>query len=111
MKTIGQVIRELRKKRGMRQSDLGNIVGLSATAVSRAENDDMYLTESRIQNLAKALDCSVEFLLAYDIRPPFDDMGRRAKYEPAYGIALRRMWEADVKVEELIDWLEKKGCQ
>lgn len=61
--TIGERLRRLRKKSGLTQEDLADIVGVNHNAVSRWENDIDIPKTLKIKALAKALGVSEADLL------------------------------------------------
>ncbi|MBL4585699.1 MAG: helix-turn-helix transcriptional regulator [Flavobacteriales bacterium] len=61
MDLIGDAIREARKKRGLTQSQLGELVGVQKAQISKLENS---LTDARFDTIIKvfkALDAKVNF--------------------------------------------------
>ena len=63
MSTIGERIRIARKKKGLSQEKLGQMVGLQKAAISKYEKDVVTdLKRSMISDLAKALDVSPSYL-------------------------------------------------
>lgn len=58
MPTLGEQIRELRKKRGMTQEQLANKLGTTKAAISRYEKDQRQPKISQIKKIATALDAS-----------------------------------------------------
>ena len=62
--TIGSNIKTLRKQRGLRQYQLAERVGSSKSAVAMWEIDSRQLTLRRAIEIAKALDVTLEDLVA-----------------------------------------------
>lgn len=57
---MGYKIRELRKKRGMTQVQLGKVAKVSRTIISGLESGKLTITSTKtLENIAKALDCKV----------------------------------------------------
>jgi transcriptional regulator with XRE-family HTH domain len=59
----GQVIKEARTKKGCTQAELGDILGVTNKAVSRWEKGDSFPDVGVIENLANALDISIEEII------------------------------------------------
>lgn len=66
--TLGKEIARLRLEKGLRQIDLAGLVGVHQTHMARWENDQMRPRKGMLVKLAKALEVSVEDLLAADQR-------------------------------------------
>ena len=62
MKTIGSVIRELRKEKGISQEELSVILGVTAQAVSKWENDNGLPDISLLVPIADYFDVSLDYL-------------------------------------------------
>lgn len=66
-KLIGQNIKQLRKKKGLLQEDLANLVGLKVGTISKYEQGDRTPGINQMIAIAEVLDCSVnDFLPAED---------------------------------------------
>lgn len=62
-KTIGQRIKECRKKLGMTQQDLADALYIPKTTVSSYERDVVDMKMGTIKELAKALNTTVGYLI------------------------------------------------
>ncbi|MBQ3184181.1 MAG: helix-turn-helix transcriptional regulator [Clostridia bacterium] len=62
MKTIGSVIRELRKEKGISQEELSIILGVTSQAVSKWENDNGLPDISLLVPIADYFDVSLDYL-------------------------------------------------
>lgn len=62
-KTIGQGIKECRKKLGMTQQDLANVLYIPKTTVSSYERDVVDMKMGIIKELAKVLHTTVGYLI------------------------------------------------
>jgi transcriptional regulator with XRE-family HTH domain len=70
--TTGEKIRLIRKKKGLTQEDLGNMIGVQKAAINKYETGIVVnLKRDTIAKLAKALDVSPVWLM--DDRPPDAD--------------------------------------
>lgn len=63
---IGAKLTELRKKKGLTQNQLAEMLGISAPAVSKWENDGSYPDITLLCPLARALDTNVDTLLQFE---------------------------------------------
>lgn len=61
--TIGNNIREFRKARGLKQSDLAEAIGVSKTIISRYEKGDACPSMGRLLKIANALDLPLAILI------------------------------------------------
>jgi transcriptional regulator with XRE-family HTH domain len=61
--TIGERIRELRRKKGFNQKELADHIGIRESTLSRYENDKRAYQWDGLIRLADALDTSVDYLL------------------------------------------------
>jgi phage repressor protein C with HTH and peptisase S24 domain len=79
--TVGENIRRLRKRADLSQGDLAERIGVSQSVLSSWETDRYDLPETAsLMKLAKALDCSIDDLLA-GVDAVYDQViGRRAPF-------------------------------
>lgn len=61
--TIGENIKRLREQAGMTQEDLGEILGITHSAVSLIESDKRGITVEKVQKIAKALGVTIYEIL------------------------------------------------
>lgn len=66
MDTLGQRIIELRKKKGLSQTDLAKIVGLSYAQIGRYETKGTQPPAEALKKIADALDTTVDYLVYGD---------------------------------------------
>ena len=84
--TFGERLKELRKKRGLTQKELAQLISAKNNSVSNWENDQNIPTASVVFSLARALNVTVEDLIGhYSMdeviaigEKPFDE---RTRYE------------------------------
>ena len=62
MGTINSRIREVRKKRGLTQSELADLIGLKQNAVSYMEKEGSTVTEYNLNSISKALMTTKDYL-------------------------------------------------
>lgn len=62
--SIGERVKEARKKTGKTQKELAEIMGVRQKDISRWENDVMIPTATTIISLCKALNVSADYILA-----------------------------------------------
>ena len=63
--TIGLRVRELRKRKGLNQQELANLLGKSLRTVQKYENGEMSISIAMINEIAKVLDSTSSYLLGY----------------------------------------------
>jgi transcriptional regulator with XRE-family HTH domain len=67
---LGRKIRDLRLRRGLTVQQLGDLTGLSKGFISQVENSRTSPSLATLQDLARALQTSVAFLVVEEERPP-----------------------------------------
>jgi transcriptional regulator with XRE-family HTH domain len=97
--TIGERIRGARKKKGLNQRNLAKMVGVSAQAISKYENNIITPTSSNLLNISKALNVKTEyFFRSTRIKVP----------EPVFRCAVKIGKKEESKILFSIeDWLER----
>jgi transcriptional regulator with XRE-family HTH domain len=63
-KTLGDRIKEERKKKGMSQEALGKLTNTSKSFLSEVENDKRGIEAHRLGTIAKALNVSIDYLFS-----------------------------------------------
>lgn len=72
---FGELIKALRKKRGMTLEEVGNIVGVSKSTVRKWETGDIAnLRRDKIAALAKALGTTPQRLMGWEEEDPEEDL-------------------------------------
>ncbi len=64
-KMIGQRVRELRKRKGLNQQELAEILNKSLRTVQKYENGEISISIAMINEIAKVLDSTSTYLLGY----------------------------------------------
>lgn len=81
--TIGEKIKEVRKRKGMTQKELSEKIGVSVPTLQRYENESSGLNIEKLNKLAKALDISKddyqEMMISYGMF--FDDVKLKSESE------------------------------
>lgn len=72
--TTGEKIAELRKKKGITQEQLSEMLNVSRQSVSRWEMDAAFPETEKLIKLSRLLDCSIDFLLS---EAPFPGQHRK----------------------------------
>jgi transcriptional regulator with XRE-family HTH domain len=110
IKTLGQRIRELREEHDLSLREFAKrLGGLSAAHLSDVELGRRYPSQELLSKMANVLRVDVGELHKLDPRPPMEEIKRLADADPAYGIALRRMVERDIKPGDILKAVEKKS--
>lgn len=68
-KAIGSRIKSLRKKRGLLQEDLANLIGLKVGTVSKYEQGDRTPGIRQLTHIAEVLECSITELMTGEVQP------------------------------------------
>jgi transcriptional regulator with XRE-family HTH domain len=110
-KNLGQRIRELREQNDYSLREFAKKMDISAAHQSDIELGRRFPSEDLLAKTAPVLKTTVEELLRYDTRAPIEDLKRIAEEQPAYGFALRKMMEQDVRPDDILKWLEDKSKQ
>ncbi len=72
---LGQVIRQLRQERGIKQEELGCAVGVTKQSVSNWENENIMPSIDLLVRLADYFGVSTDFLLGRTERRTLDAVG------------------------------------
>lgn len=64
-KLLGKRIKELRKRKGLNQERLAELVGLEPTSISNIENGYNYPTVQNLEKIAKVLDTSLSDIFRF----------------------------------------------
>lgn len=68
---MGEIIRQLRIKKGLTQEELGALVGLQKSAIAKYENGRVEnIKRSTISKLSEILDCSPSYLMGWEDNKP-----------------------------------------
>ena len=103
-KIIGQNIRKVRKKAGLTLQDVGNLVGLSAGAISQYERGERVPDIVTMFKLSEVLRCSVDELATEDYKAQMRINSKNAiELGPVRAIedsAFRRIESAYLRMDE-----------
>ena len=66
IETIGSIIKELRKEKGLTQPELANLLGVSKGIISLWENDINEPKASYIKKMAAVFNVSADYILGID---------------------------------------------
>lgn len=78
--TMGKIIRELRKKKGLTGEQLGIYLGVSTAAISKWENDLSYPDIMLLPELANVFNTSIDYLFGYNIKLEKSKMDKVKKH-------------------------------
>ena len=97
---FSQVIKKLRKEKGLTQQEIANIVGITATGVSYWESGNAVPNTETLNKLANYFGVTVNFLLGVKDKIEMEDNSRTA-------ILFRKAEQVDPKEKEkLLDILD-----
>lgn len=107
---FGKRLRELRKVREWTQEDLENRSGVSAQMISHFETGTRQSASAdNLVSLARALGCSVDYLLGQTNEPELTDPRARAVFRRLSQASGKTMEQALRVVETLLDSEEPSG--
>ena len=107
--TLGDRLKRVRKERGLGLRETATKVAISATFLSRVENnaETGAPSEEVLRKLAKVLQDDFDALMQLAGRVP-DDVAAVVKSDPGMPAFLRRAREQKVTAEELTKMLDRK---
>ena len=88
-------IKEVRKKKGLTQKQLGDLLGISASAVSQFEADSANIQKDTLERIASALGCSIVDLIDKDAFDNASSSERIAVLNSAWSEASAQLSKAD----------------
>lgn len=106
--TLGQKLKEIRKRFGLSQEQLAEIMNVSRQAITKWENDGGIPDVSNLQELSKVFGITVDYLLNDDNGLPALSMIKaldKDKYDgkiSSYAIILKEYYPAPWEVYSLI---------
>ncbi|MBX9850661.1 MAG: helix-turn-helix transcriptional regulator [Cytophagaceae bacterium] len=86
MTTLGTKIRKLRELKNLKQEDMADKLGISVTAYGKMERDETDISMERLDQIAKALDLSVQDILAFDEKVLFNFLSTASQCGYNYSI-------------------------
>lgn len=105
VKTLGQVIREIRDQRDYSLRELARRVGCSPAFLSDIELGRRFPSRKILNEIAQALGVPLEVLEQHDVRAPIEELRRRSESNPRFAFALRSI--ADMSQEDLLKLVER----
>lgn len=109
MKTLGEIIRELREGLDISVREFATKIGVTAPFWSDVELGRRYPSDEVLARAAKELKVKMEDLKQYDTRPDGQELKRIATKNPAMGLALRQVVDEGITHEELLEFLKKRN--
>lgn len=64
-KLVGTRIKELRKAKNLKQSELAELVGIETTSICKIESGNHFPKEDNLEKIAEALDVEIKDLFAF----------------------------------------------
>jgi len=77
MKKLGQNIRKLRELRNFTQQYMAEKLEMTQGNYARIENEEIHLSDSRLQKISELLGYSPEFIVQFDVEKIHDLVGER----------------------------------
>jgi transcriptional regulator with XRE-family HTH domain len=112
MKKIGQNIRKLRELRNFTQQYMAEKLEMTQGNYARIENEEIHLSEERLQKISSLLGYSKEFILQFDVEKIYDIVNEKKEqngkevFQYQISPELKQLYESRIKslesyVEEL----------
>ena len=81
---IGSTIKDLRKKKGIKQGVFADIIGISGTSLSQIENNNTIPKKSTLEKICNELNVSSELIYLLSIKEEDIPEGNRDKYQATF---------------------------
>lgn len=101
---IGSRIKELRKKKGLTQEELGKLINVTKVSISCYENGNRIPNLETFVDLIEVLDTTPDYLLGRDINVVAEENEKYSAVLPKVDIEVIKELQ---KKEELIEFLRK----
>lgn len=112
MKKTGKNIRKLRELRNFTQQFMAEQLEMTQGNYARIENEEIHISEQRLERIASLLGCSSEFILQFDVEQVYDLGNTKAGYGMhQYSISpeLKELYECRINtLESLVAALKKE---
>lgn len=66
-KQIGKKIQEVRKKKGLSQTELAELIGKSLRTIQKYESGEIGISIDEVHRIGKVLECSPGYLMGYEV--------------------------------------------
>lgn len=117
MSTLGTKIRKLRELRNLKQEHMADVLGISQSSYSKIEKDETEVGHERLEQIAKALDLSVQDILAFDEKMIFNIMhnttgiyNNGGTHYHQFTDELKKLYEDKIKLlEEMNEMLKREN--
>src|SRR5690606_14093435 len=115
MKGTGKNIRKLRELRNFTQQYIAEHLEMTQGNYARIENEEIQISEPRLQKIAELLGCNAEFILQFDVEKVYD-LGNTVSKSNDYGMhqysispQLKELYEGRINtLESLVAELKKE---
>lgn len=91
IRQISKNIMEIRRKKGLNQQELANLLGKSLRTIQNYESGVIDFPISTLTNLASCLDCTLEELLSPGVPITLEDISERYPAPPPIGSSLKHL--------------------
>lgn len=114
MKKIGQNIRKLRELRNFTQQYMAEKLEMTQGNYARIENEEIHLSEERLQKISGLLGYSTDFIIQFDVEKIYDMVNdrkdaNREVYQYQISPELKQLYESRIKsLETYVDELKSE---
>ncbi len=115
MKKIGQNIRKLRELRNFTQQYMAEKLEMTQGNYARIENEEIHLSEERLQKISNLLGYSTDFIIQFDVEKIYDIVSEKREnankevYQYQISPELKQLYEGRIKsLEAYVDELKSE---
>lgn len=117
MATLGTKIRKLRELRNFKQDYMATVLGISQSTYCKIESDEVSVSHERLEQIAKALDLSIQDILAFDEKKVYNVMNNHnatgevhIQHYHEFSEQVKSLYDDKIRLmEEIIQNLKKEN--
>lgn len=110
MKTLGQQIRALREGKKISLREMCRRSGdISPAFLSDIELGRRHPSDEVLKDIARVLSVPFDGLKALDSRPAIEEIRNRAKQDPRWAYAFRRVIDEQITPDEIVEFVRRKA--
>jgi transcriptional regulator with XRE-family HTH domain len=99
MKTTGQIIKELRKAKGLTQEQLGELIGVQKSAIAKYENDRIpNLKRQTIEKMAELFNVRPSYIMGFTEDSNMEAINRHNETQAV----INAYWAADYRTQKAV---------